>query len=81
MLMTAENMKIGLLTEHLPVKDISGALTKDKIISKLQLIQQSLKKDFGINKPKIAVLGLNPHAGDEGLIGKEEIDIIKPNSW
>lgn len=78
MLMTAENMKIGLLTEHLPVKEISGALTKDKIISKLQLIQQSLKKDFGINKPKIAVLGLNPHAGDEGLIGKEEIDIIKP---
>lgn len=78
MLMVAENMKIGLLTEHLPVKEVSQVITKDSILSKLQLMNQSLKKDFLITKPKIAVLGLNPHAGDEGLIGKEEIEIIKP---
>jgi 4-hydroxythreonine-4-phosphate dehydrogenase len=79
MLMIAENMRVGLLTEHLPVKEIAQFITRDSIISKLQVIHQSLKKDFGITKPKIAVLGLNPHAGDEGLIGKEEIDIIKPS--
>lgn len=78
MLMVAENMKIGLLTEHLPVKDVAQVITKEKIISKLNIINQSLKRDFNIVKPKIAVLGLNPHAGDEGLIGKEEIEIIKP---
>lgn len=78
MLMTAENMKIGLLTEHVPVKEISSVISKEKIMLKLQLMHQSLRKDFGVVKPKIAVLGLNPHAGDEGLIGKEEIDIIKP---
>jgi 4-hydroxythreonine-4-phosphate dehydrogenase len=78
MFMVAENMKIGLLSEHLPVKDLAGYLSKDKIISKVQLMHQSLQKDFGISKPKIAVLGFNPHAGDEGLIGKEEIELIKP---
>lgn len=78
MLMVAENMKIGLLTEHLPVKEVSQFITKESIFSKLNLMNQSLKKDFCISKPKIAVLGLNPHAGDEGLIGKEEIEIIKP---
>lgn len=78
MLMVAENMKIGLLTEHLPVKEVSQVITKESILSKLNLMNQSLKKDFCITKPKIAVLALNPHAGDEGLIGKEEIEIIKP---
>lgn len=78
MFMVAENMKIGLLSEHLPVKDLAAYLSKDKIISKVQLMHQSLRKDFGVAKPKIAVLGFNPHAGDEGLIGKEEIELIKP---
>ncbi len=78
MLMVAENMKIALLTEHVPVKEIAQHISKEKIISKLQVINNSLKKDFCINKPRIAVLGLNPHSGDEGLIGKEEIEIIKP---
>ncbi len=78
MFMVAENMKVALLTEHVPLKEVAQYVTKVRIISKLQLMNQSLKKDFGINKPKIAVLGLNPHAGDEGLIGKEEIEIIKP---
>ncbi|MEO6404233.1 MAG: 4-hydroxythreonine-4-phosphate dehydrogenase PdxA [Ferruginibacter sp.] len=78
MLMVASNMRVGLLTEHVPIADIVKYITKDAIISKLKIINESLKKDFGINKPKIAVLALNPHAGDEGLVGKEEEDIIKP---
>ncbi len=78
MFMVAENMRVALLTEHIPVKDIAQHITKEAIIGKLQLINNSLKRDFNITKPKIAVLGLNPHAGDEGLIGKEEEEIIRP---
>ena len=78
MFMVAENIKVALLTEHIAVKDIAQYVTKENILSKLQIINSSLKKDFGIVKPKIAVLGLNPHAGDEGLIGKEDEEIIKP---
>lgn len=78
MFMVAENMKVALLTEHVPVHDVARHITRDAIVSKLQLINNSLKRDFNINKPRIAVLGLNPHAGDEGLIGKEEEEIIKP---
>ncbi len=78
MFMVAENMRVALLTEHVPVKDIAPLITRESIISKLQIINNSLKRDFGIDKPKIAVLGLNPHAGDEGLIGKEEEEIIRP---
>jgi len=78
MFMVAENMRIALLTEHVPVHDVAKYITKENIHTKLQIINQSLKKDFGITKPKIALLALNPHAGDEGLIGKEEIEIIKP---
>lgn len=77
MLMVAENMRVALLTEHVPVKDIAQHVTKENIVRKLFILNQSLQKDFGITKPKIAVLGLNPHAGDEGLIGKEEEEIIK----
>ncbi|MBX2935268.1 MAG: 4-hydroxythreonine-4-phosphate dehydrogenase PdxA [Ferruginibacter sp.] len=78
MFMVAENMKVALLTEHVPVHDVAKHITRDAIVSKLQFINNSLKRDFNINKPRIAVLGLNPHAGDEGLIGKEEEEIIKP---
>ena len=78
MFMVAENIKVALLTEHVAVKDIAVHVTKENIFSKLHIINNSLKKDFGITKPKIAVLGLNPHAGDEGLIGKEDEEIIKP---
>ena len=78
MFMVAENMRVALLTEHVPLKDVAQHITKENIISKLQVMNESLKKDFGINKPKIAVLGLNPHAGDEGLLGKEELEIIAP---
>jgi 4-hydroxythreonine-4-phosphate dehydrogenase len=78
MFMVAENMRVALLTEHVAVKDIAPLITREAILSKLQIINNSLKRDFNIDKPKIAVLGLNPHAGDEGLIGKEEEEIIKP---
>ena len=78
MFMIAENMKVALLTEHIPVKDISQYVTRESILSKLQVINNSLKRDFLITRPKIAVLALNPHAGDEGLIGKEDEEIIRP---
>ena len=78
MMLVADNMRVALLTEHVALKDVSQYITKENILSKLRIVNDSLKKDFGINKPKIAVLGLNPHAGDEGLVGKEEKEIIKP---
>jgi 4-phospho-D-threonate 3-dehydrogenase / 4-phospho-D-erythronate 3-dehydrogenase len=78
MLMVAENLRVGLVTEHVPVSEIAKNITRETILSKLNILNNSLIKDFGIDKPKIAVLGLNPHAGDEGLIGKEEEEIIKP---
>lgn len=78
MLMVSENFRVGLVTEHVPVKDIAQYITREAILSKLNILRDSLVKDFGIDKPRIAVLGLNPHAGDEGLIGKEEEEIIKP---
>jgi 4-hydroxythreonine-4-phosphate dehydrogenase len=78
MLMVAENMRVGLVTEHVPVSEIAKHITREVIISKLSILKESLQKDFGIDKPKIAVLGLNPHAGDDGLVGKEEEEIIKP---
>ncbi len=78
MLMAAENFKVGLVTEHIPISEVAKHITREAILSKLNILKDSLAKDFGIDKPKIAVLGLNPHAGDEGLIGKEEEEIIKP---
>ncbi len=78
MLLYAENIRVALVTEHLPVKEISEHITKQNILSKLALLNNSLKRDFGIDKPRIAVLGLNPHAGDEGLIGTEEEQVIRP---
>lgn len=78
MLMCADNMRVGVVTEHIPLQDVAKHITKEAIVSKLQIIKDSLRKDFGIDKPKIAVLGLNPHAGDEGLIGKEDNEIIRP---
>jgi 4-hydroxythreonine-4-phosphate dehydrogenase len=78
MLMVSENFRVGLVTEHVPVREIAQHITREAILSKLNILRDSLMKDFGIDKPKIAVLGLNPHAGDEGLIGKEDEEIIKP---
>lgn len=78
MLMTAGNFRVGLVTEHVPVKEISGNLTRMGILSKILLTNDALKRDFNIQKPKIAVLSLNPHAGDDGLVGNEEEEVIKP---
>ena len=78
MLMTAANMRVALVTEHMPVNEVANILPKKILLAKLKILHASLQKDFGIDKPKIAVLGLNPHAGDEGLIGNEEETIIKP---
>ncbi|MCE2843929.1 MAG: 4-hydroxythreonine-4-phosphate dehydrogenase PdxA [Chitinophagaceae bacterium] len=78
MLLVADNIRMALVTEHVTIGDIAKHITKDKIKQKLAILHSSLQKDFGVDKPRIAVLALNPHAGDEGLIGKEEIEIIKP---
>jgi 4-hydroxythreonine-4-phosphate dehydrogenase len=78
MFMVADNLRVGIVTGHLPLKDVAAGLTKDKISVKLNLMIDSLARDFGINKPNVAVLGLNPHAGDDGLLGSEEKEIITP---
>ena len=78
MIMVSENMKIGIATSHLPLKEVPGAITKELILSKLKMMNDSLTRDFGIRKPRIAVLSLNPHAGDEGLLGTEEQEILIP---
>ena len=78
MFLVSSSLRVGLVTEHIPVKDIAAAITKEKIESKLKIMEHSLRKDFGINKPRIAILGLNPHAGDGGLIGQEDELIVKP---
>jgi 4-hydroxythreonine-4-phosphate dehydrogenase len=78
MLMVNDNIKIGVATNHIPVSAIANTLTADTIFSKLKILNKSLVQDFSLNGPRIAVLGLNPHAGDNGLIGKEENDIIIP---
>ena len=78
MLLYNHSLRVGLVTEHIPVAKISTAVTKEAILSKLNILRETLIKDFGIDRPRIAVLGLNPHAGDEGQIGNEEQTIIKP---
>jgi len=78
MVLVSGNLRVALVTTHIPVKEVSTTLTKDKILQKIKLFETSLKKDFGIIKPKIAVFGLNPHAGENGKIGTEEQEIIAP---
>ena len=78
MILFANQFRVALVTEHIPVNEVAAKISKETVIRKLNILNESLQKDFGIDKPKIAVLGLNPHAGDEGLIGKEEETIIKP---
>ncbi|MEO0403519.1 MAG: 4-hydroxythreonine-4-phosphate dehydrogenase PdxA, partial [Bacteroidota bacterium] len=78
MFLVSERMKIGVVTGHMPLKEVSESLSKEKILTKLKLMRESLMKDFGVPSPKIAVLGLNPHAGDNGLLGSEEKEIIQP---
>ena len=78
MLMVSEYMKVGVVAGHIPISQLSSFITKEKVLSKIRLLNLSLQQDFNIRKPKIAVIGLNPHAGDEGLIGSEEQEAIIP---
>ncbi|MDN5215451.1 4-hydroxythreonine-4-phosphate dehydrogenase PdxA [Fulvivirgaceae bacterium BMA12] len=78
MLLVSEQLRIGVVTSHIPLVEVKKRLTQEAIVSKINLLYKSLKNDFGIIKPKIAVLGLNPHAGEDGLLGNEETEIIIP---
>jgi len=78
MLMAGSNLRVGLVTEHVPLSGVSSLVTRERVELKIRLLELSLRNDFNIQKPRIAVLALNPHAGDEGLIGNEENEIIKP---
>ena len=78
MFMVQDNLRVGLLTDHIPVNEVAKHLTEKLIVQKIETIKKSLIQDFGINKPKIAMLALNPHAGDNGVIGKEDDEILKP---
>ena len=78
MFMITEDLKVGLLTDHVAIKDIADTITPELIEQKINTIYHTLKQDFGISKPKIAILGINPHSGDNGVIGKEDEEILKP---
>lgn len=78
MFMVSENLRVGLLTDHVPLKEASNQITEELIREKLSTVLTSLKKDFGIRKPKVAVLAINPHAGDNGVIGDEDDIVLKP---
>ena len=78
MLMVSENLRIGVATGHIPVAKVPEAITEELILQKLRIMNNSLLTDFGVRKPRIAVLGLNPHSGDKGVIGSEEVEIIEP---
>jgi 4-hydroxythreonine-4-phosphate dehydrogenase len=78
MLMVSKQMKMGLVTAHIPLKSVSDQIHKDIITKRIGQMEKSLKRDFGLTRPTIAVLGLNPHAGDEGLIGKEDDELVRP---
>lgn len=78
MFMVSDKLKVSVVTGHIPLNEISSAITTESILNKIISMENSLKLDFSIRKPKIAVLGLNPHAGDNGLLGKEDQEIILP---
>lgn len=78
MILMKDELRVALVTGHVPVGEIASTITKELIQEKLTIFETSLRQDFGIGKPRIAVLALNPHAGDEGLIGKEEQEVIIP---
>ena len=78
MIMTSELMRVGLATIHVPVAEVAQSLSKELIVERINQINDSMRQDFGVVRPKVAVLALNPHAGDGGLLGAEEQEIIKP---
>lgn len=78
MIMVSNLMKVAVATGHIPLSGVTGMISVEMLLGKLRLLNGSLKRDFGIRRPRIAVLGLNPHAGEDGLIGNEENEIIRP---
>ena len=78
MILLKDDFRVALVTGHIPVKDIATTLTKNLIVEKATIFHQSLKQDFGIDNPRIAIFSLNPHAGDSGVIGTEEAEVIQP---
>ncbi|MFC5047889.1 4-hydroxythreonine-4-phosphate dehydrogenase PdxA [Aquimarina hainanensis] len=78
MFMVTDELKVGLLTDHVAIKDIAETITPELVTQKIQTIHHTLKQDFGVSKPKIAVLGINPHSGDNGVIGMEDENVLKP---
>lgn len=78
MFMVSDDLRVGLLTDHVPLKDASNSITEELIIEKIATVMKSLKQDFGIRKPKVAILAINPHAGDNGVIGDEDDTILRP---
>lgn len=78
MLLVGDGLRVGTVTGHIPLKDVAAAITTDRILSKARLLHQSLQRDFGIPSPRIAILGLNPHAGDGGTLGSEDKERIAP---
>ena len=78
MLMVNDKLRVGVVTNHLPIREVADSITKELVIRKINLMNNSLKMDFGHERPLIAVLGLNPHSGDNGLLGDEEEKIIRP---
>jgi len=78
MLMVSDGLRIGVITGHIPLRDVPEALNEELFMKKIRIMNQSLKRDFAIQKPRIALLGINPHAGDNGLIGNEEKKVILP---
>lgn len=78
MFMVTEELKVGLLTDHIAVKDVTQTISPQLIDRKIEIIHKSLKQDFRIQEPKIAVLGINPHSGDNGVIGQEDEEVLKP---
>lgn len=78
MMLVNDTLRVALVTAHIPISEVASSISATLINQKVQLLNHSLKFDFGIESPKIAVLGLNPHAGDGGVIGKEEIEVIQP---
>ena len=78
MFMVTDSLKIGLLTDHVAVKDVASMITPELIRKKVDIVLKSLQMDFGIRKPRVAILGINPHSGDNGVIGKEDDEVLKP---
>ena len=78
MILMTEELRVGLITGHLPLKEVAAAIDASRIVKKVEIMHQALKNDFSINRPRIAVLGLNPHCGDKGVIGTEDDEIVAP---